>query len=386
MKKILFISHDATRTGAPTLLLNLIKLLITYPDKIQITVIIKNGFNFHNLLINDFEKLCPTVVWREMQNDFNIKQSFNLAKRISINRKDKTVKKLLKETDYIISNTLTNGDFISYYKENITKPMFCYAHELEIATMSYTSENDLKTVLEKTSYYFSPSNAITSHLIKNLNINNLKIHPLNYFFSPSMPDLNSKRTNSDTFNVGIVGTLDWRKGSDIFSVIVFALFNKYPTAKINFLWKGANLNSIDYKRIIYELKKINYLEKVQFQYSSSEMNQFYESIDVLLLPSKEDPYPLVVLEAANYKKPTICFDKAGGASEFINNDCGSVIPYLNINLLVEELYSYYLNHSKCQERGNNAFNKYKSRHMNDRIVASQFFNCIANNLTQTKND
>jgi glycosyltransferase involved in cell wall biosynthesis len=47
------------------------------------------------------------------------------------------------------------------------------------------------------------------------------------------------------------------------------------------------------------------------------------------LPSREDPYPLVCLEAACHGKPIVCFDGAGGMPEFVREDAGRVVPYLD---------------------------------------------------------
>jgi glycosyltransferase involved in cell wall biosynthesis len=38
----------------------------------------------------------------------------------------------------------------------------------------------------------------------------------------------------------------------------------------------------------------------------------------------------VNLEAAFLEKPVLCFDKSGGAAEFVGDDCGFVVPYLDV--------------------------------------------------------
>lgn len=373
MKKILFISHDATRTGAPILLLNLLKLLKNYDDDFKITTIVKNGFSLHNDILNDFVENSKTIVWHNL--DFNLTSP--RIKSLIIRRKkrkdEKLICQVLAETDYIFTNTITNGDFFDYFKEKINKPVYCYVHELEIATSFYTTMGDLEALLDKTNYFFSPSHAVSTHLKSNLGINASKIFPLNYFIPFKNESQHGLKKSSNFFNVGIVGTLDWRKGADIIVVIVSILFNKYSDLNIRFIWKGADLASIEYKRILQELNKSGYFDKIKFEPSSNEVNDFYETIDILLLPSKEDPYPLVVLEAASFSKPTICFNNAGGAPEFVETDAGSVVPYLDIPALVEEIYSYYLDNNKCNKLGLNAFLKYKQRHMNEILIISQLF-------------
>ena len=56
--KILFISHDASRTGAPILLLRLIEQIKIYSD-FEILILLKNCGE----LKEDFERLGKTFVW-----------------------------------------------------------------------------------------------------------------------------------------------------------------------------------------------------------------------------------------------------------------------------------------------------------------------------------
>jgi glycosyltransferase involved in cell wall biosynthesis len=56
-----------------------------------------------------------------------------------------------------------------------------------------------------------------------------------------------------------------------------------------------------------------------------------------VLTSREDPYPLVCLEAAALEKPIVCFAGAGGMPEFVENDCGFVVPYLDIAAMADRV-------------------------------------------------
>src|SRR5690606_1287862 len=54
MKKILFISHDVTRTGAPIVLLHFLKWLQLYKPEVQVDLLVLRGGN----LENEFKKVC----------------------------------------------------------------------------------------------------------------------------------------------------------------------------------------------------------------------------------------------------------------------------------------------------------------------------------------
>ncbi len=47
------------------------------------------------------------------------------------------------------------------------------------------------------------------------------------------------------------------------------------------------------------------------------------------MTSREDPFPLVVLDALDARVPVIGFDGGGGFVELLQRDCGVLVPYLD---------------------------------------------------------
>src|SRR5207302_5708906 len=75
--------------------------------------------------------------------------------------------------------------------------------------------------------------------------------------------------------------------------------------------------------------------------------------DVFLLPSREDPFPLVCLEAADCGLPVICFADAGGMPDFVGNERGATVPYLDVEHMAAELVSLLRDDARrrlCAER------------------------------------
>jgi glycosyltransferase involved in cell wall biosynthesis len=66
---------------------------------------------------------------------------------------------------------------------------------------------------------------------------------------------------------------------------------------------------------------------------------YMAAADVFVLTSREDPYPLVCLEAAALEKPIVCFEGGGGTPEFVEADCGFVVPYLDIIGMADRVIS-----------------------------------------------
>jgi glycosyltransferase involved in cell wall biosynthesis len=47
----------------------------------------------------------------------------------------------------------------------------------------------------------------------------------------------------------------------------------------------------------------------------------------------------VCLEAAALAKPIVCFAGAGGMPEFVEEDCGFVVPYLDLTAMADSIVS-----------------------------------------------
>lgn len=372
--KIIFISHDATLTGAPILLLNLINL-IKSDALYSIRIIVKSGTGS---LLPEFEKTGEMAIWNQSTQISLISRAIKKLTNVFLggNKTCRKIQQWISESDVIISNTLTNGDILHAFKIPKSTSVINYVHELEMATNFFTNKKDVDFLTERGDIFMVPSKAVARHLIDNLKIDSKKIGLLNYYIPFDCNEVKAA-VQRQVFIIGIVGTFDWRKGADILSIVVAMFFKKYQNSKLEFIWKGINKNTIECQRLQYELNKLGLGKKVFFESPSKEMGSFYQNIDALLLLSKEDPYPLVVLEAASYGKPCICFGDSGGAPEFVQDDAGDIIPYLDIENLVDTLYAYCNNKEKCKEKGAKAYHRYQFLHMNKDLIISQFKNILA---------
>jgi glycosyltransferase involved in cell wall biosynthesis len=82
-----------------------------------------------------------------------------------------------------------------------------------------------------------------------------------------------------------------------------------------------------------------------------------ERFIVFALVSWEDPFPLVNLEAASLGKPIVCFDEAGGSKEFVEEDCGFVVPYLDLDAREDRVVELLHNPELRQRMGSRVARK-----------------------------
>ena len=62
--------------------------------------------------------------------------------------------------------------------------------------------------------------------------------------------------------------------------------------------------------------------------------------DIFVLSSKEDPFPLVALYAAQAGMPIICFQKAGGIEGFVAQGSGSAVAHMDVAAMADAVAAY----------------------------------------------
>ena len=379
MKNILFVSHDANRAGAQILLLRFLKLLKNHPD-FTFSILLKES----GIIEKEFEEIATTYFWKVPSNQFQnsfFKKITNKILSKNTHEKNLLGKLANHNFDLIVSNTVTNGDLLEKLSL-LNVPIFTYVHELEIGIQQYTSPLLFQKTLKFTQLHIACAESVKENLIKNHNVDATKIEVLPSLLPESALNFESSKSNiislrnkynipENAFLVGGMGTVDLRKGVDIFLQIAENL--KY-IRDIYFLWVGGQNTELEYK--IFQIDKDRMrLEKVIFQASINNSLDFMDAFDVFLLSSREDPYPLVVLEAAILSKPIICFDKAGGAKDFVENDCGFVVEYLNVNQVANAIVKLKENPTLRKELGDSAKKKALERH-NQNIAFQTFVNIL----------
>ncbi|MEA5457547.1 glycosyltransferase family 4 protein [Arcicella sp. LKC2W] len=382
MKNILFVSHDANRAGAQILLLRFLRLLKDANEAFTFSILLKDG----GIIEEDFKAVAPVYFWKQkLQSRKTILINKFIGKITSTKSPENQTLENLKaqKFDLVISNTITNGDILPALKE-LNCPIITYVHELEMGIQQYTLPEHFRNVIKLSSAFIACGEAVKLNLIENHEIESDKIMILPSLLPESALSFVADKEKTiklknqygipeDAFLVGGIGTVDLRKGVDIFLQVA----RKFKENKeIYFLWLGGQNTEIDYKIFQIDNNRLG-LENVVFQTSVSNPLDFMSSFDVFFVSSREDPYPLVVLEAAMLEKPIICFDKAGGAKDFVENDCGFIIDYLDVDKTVDKIVELKDNSALRQQMGKSGRKKVLEIHNQDK--AFQTFVKILNN-------
>ncbi|SDR69173.1 glycosyltransferase family 4 protein [Christiangramia echinicola] len=332
--KILFISHDSSRTGAPLILLHFLKWLRTKPNKFKIHVLLLNGGELKEEFSENSEVLFQV----------------NSSKRKSIFRKkpeDQLLKKLVRqEYDLVYANSIVSLPWAVKIRNLCSElKVICHVHELR--TIIKMSVPQIKGLVDEVDLFIAASEIVKQDLTKEWNIDNKKIEVIHEFgINESHLGMNKK---GNEFIVGGVGTVHWRKGTDLFLLVAKYVFEQKPDANIKFKWVGGYGES---PLIVQEdLRKLGLSDKVIFTGNIKNTSEVFNEFDIFLLPSREDPFPLVCIEMAELNKPIISFEKASGSNRFIKKGGGFVVPYLDVKEMAEKVIYYFENKNFIKKHG-----------------------------------
>ena len=116
------------------------------------------------------------------------------------------------------------------------------------------------------------------------------------------------------------GLVNERKGADLWVRVVRAVRDKRPELAVRFQWVGRRPG-----RWPGDLaKELGVDDRIDWVGELAEPHPLIAAADLFTLPSREDPFPLVVLEAMALARPIVAFD-VGGVREQLD-DTGVVVP------------------------------------------------------------
>jgi glycosyltransferase involved in cell wall biosynthesis len=153
-----------------------------------------------------------------------------------------------------------------------------------------------------------------------------------------------------------------RKGKDLFVLLAAEVQRTNPARSCHFVWIGGWENDSNRRQIETMVHDSQLSGRVTFVGQVSNPLDYFAAADVFAMVSREDPFPLVCLEAAALSKPVLCFADAGGMPEFVEDDCGFVVPFLDLEEMARKILLLAGNRMLLEALGANAARKVRNRH------------------------
>jgi glycosyltransferase involved in cell wall biosynthesis len=370
---VLFVSHDSFRAGATVMLINFLHWFKENRDiPFQILVCQRGEMEA------EFDKLAP--VWyldarvrrqgalratlrglMSRVRSTNVLSFADLASRIGA----------AANIGLVYSNTVVNGRVLDALSP-LGCPVLTHAHELEFAIHAYAGK-DFEYVKRHTDHFVAVSDAVRNNLVARHGIPEASVERI-YGSVPTMVQPRAdptvlKRAMAAEIGipenariVGGCGTVYWLKGCDLFLQLALAIRARASSVPVHLVWLGAKPSEGFYP-VQHDLTRAGLADRVHFIGSRPNPLDYIAAFDVFALVSREDAFPLAIMEAAAVGVPTVCFDgAAGGGCEFVEADAGRVVPYLDLDAMAERVLEFLRDDELRSRLGQRARRKVRERY------------------------
>lgn len=306
-----------------------------------------------------------SVVWSKIRRKLTrVTAFYNIKKR-------RRLLQLLRsrEFDLIYSNTITNGEVLEWLAP-LAIPVITHVHEMSHWIKFYGPEN-LASIRKYSKAYIAASHAVKRELNVKFDFPIEQISVVHEF----IPTLDTRSDTTriaafrhklgitpDSFVVVGSGIETWRKGKDLFVDLAEEIVRRQIGRKVYFLWVGAWQHPCHQIKLRKRLRKSGLKDRVRFIGQVTNPLDYFAASDAFAMTSREDPYPLVCLEAALMEIPILCFADAGGMPEFVEDDAGLVVPYLDIVAMADGIAKWACNRELAKSTGARAATKVRERH------------------------
>lgn len=351
---ILFVSHAASRGGAAGVLLELLRFIERETPHRATILTARRGpletefarFARPFARPEPFRRATQLAGAKRRLNELDFSRKriveplLNAAIRLNA-RRAKRVARGLERFDWVYANSAASGEAVACLEPVLRRGAKLLVHTHELSFALSQNEPGWNYLRKRGDLFLVASNAVRDELIQGQGIAPGRIEVVYEWldFASLQTDKNLARralrrqigTPDEAVLVGGCGTIEARKGADWWLQSAFYAIGVEPNARkspapMHFVWLGGSDNAFT-RQLKRDAQSYGIENRVHFLPSLSEPNSFFAGLDLFCLSSREDPFPLVAVEAGVQEVPVACFTGAGGASELVGQNGGVQVPW-----------------------------------------------------------
>ena len=314
MADVLFVSHEATITGAPFALLQFLQWL-RQTTTLDIEVLLLQGGPLATRFAEVGTVTTPETLRGRSSSVVFLNSAFSAL---------------------VLANETFPG---SYVISRVPELGFSLEHAL--------AADDRARLLERADRFIAVSSRVRDDLVDGFGVPGDRVATIHGFIDvgpltppPPPEDTATARAELgvpvDAPLVGAVGTTDWRKGADLFVQVAHLVGHGRPDLGAHFLWVGGREGDRDWARLADEIDRAGLRDSVHLAPERADPRVLQAAIDVHVSTSRDDPFPRVCLEAGALAKPIVAFD-SGGVVELLAEGRGWIVPYGDVGAMAERV-------------------------------------------------
>jgi glycosyltransferase involved in cell wall biosynthesis len=159
------------------------------------------------------------------------------------------------------------------------------------------------------------------------------------------------------------GVYDWRKAPDLLLHVAWHLHGLGVPCEV--VWVGDDTERPAWCDWDEEAARLGLSDSVRRVPSTPALARVLAAGDVFVLPSREDTFPLVCLEAAAVGLPTVCFDDTGTVElveERAGRRAGAAVPYPDLAAMAAALERLLVDPAERAAAGEEARRRFEEEH------------------------
>lgn len=350
IRRLLAVTHEATITGAPMNLLHLVRWLTEHTDIEVHVLVLQDG-----PLRPRFESVADVTVLdrggaasaiRLVETGLHHLGSSRAWRPVAAARLVPQLRHL-RDIDVVYLNSLGSLSVLPFLPP--AGLVVSHVHELQVATR--TQRPHIQHLLRSgPDLWVAASAAVGEMLVDEVGVPAEAVRVHHEFIDATdvaareaeLREVSSLRRSyripADAAVVMGAGTVDWRKGPDLFIQLATEV-RRRTREPVHFVWMGADLRSIDMVRLRSDLARAR-ADHVHFGGVQPDPVPWFSVADVFALTSREDPFPLVCLEHAAMGHPIVTY-RNGGMPELLEAAgpaaATGIIDYLDVGAMATQV-------------------------------------------------
>ena len=337
-KTVMVVTHQASRTGAPILALNIAQKLA---EKYNVVTVTMDGGD----ILEDFKATSVAVYdlgsYAKIRISYAVKKicrAHDLLFALVNSVESRAAFPGLKAAG--VPSVALLHEFASY-----TRPRSAFADVLKDADqVVFSTRITLENALEQ--YGIERSTALHvlpqgKCIVPGGDMNAHKSEEERQWLDSIMRPTGD---NEREFVVLGAGTIELRKAVDLFLETATRVIGAPGGGRFRFVWIGGRYDPekdmVTSAYVADQIRRAGLQDQVAIVPPTSEIEYAYRVADVLLLSSRLDPLPNVAIDALIAGTPVLCFERTTGIADFLlESDLGEacVAPYLNAGAMAQKI-------------------------------------------------
>ena len=355
-QKVLFVGHGAERTGPPIGLLHLLRWVHANTD-LEFEVLLLEG----GVLVDDYRELGPVWVLDEAARPPRLAVLGQVVAGWGLGGLGDWLKvrgyrrrlRHLRGVGVVYVNSAWCIRALRYLRAP-GATVISAVHEMEVGLDYHLDDLHRRLLVERSDRFLVVSGAVRINLIERHGVDpsRISLHHEMIAIEQDPPDRRAAGDGPQV--VGASGLLRWRKGPDLFLAVAAIVRRRRPDLDVRWVWVGGRADAGDLPGIEEDRDAAGLGDVVEFEGETDRPLERFAGLDVFVLTSREDAYPLVCLEAASVGVPIVTFDN-GGMPELVSGSvdtvvdprvappdvpgepCGHVVPYPDLDAMADRI-------------------------------------------------